>query len=215
MGYKVIAPVGDNLDALFVGMKEFATQKVFLITPKGNIKKAKKVEEKLSVFSIPVEIITINTDLMGSMFAAFGKIISLYKETDELIVNVATGDRLSTCAALSAAFANGLKAFGIMDGKAMVLPIMKLSYYNELSESKLKILQSLHEEEYISLKEIARKTGMSISLLSYHLNGTLRYKGLLSLRLVEIEEKSKSLLVKLSDMGGLILKGYIPCDKNC
>ena len=214
MGYTIIAPVGDNLDALFIGMKEFATERVFLITPKNKVSKAKELEKKLSVFAIPVNIIEVEGNLMESMFSSFGKVVADY-DHDNIIVNVATGDRMSTCAALSAAFANGLKAFGIMDGKPMLLPIMKLSYYNELTESKMKILHALKDDDYTSLSDLNKHTGMSISLLSYHLNGTLKYKGLLQLRLVEVKERNKGLLVKLSDLGSLLLKGYIaPCE-NC
>lgn len=212
MGYTVIAPVGDNLDALFIGMKEFPTEKVFLITPKDNLSKARKLEKKLSVFSIPATIKEINGNLMENMFASFGEICAQHNH-DDLIVNVATGDRLSSCAALSAAFANGLKAFGVMDKKPMLLPIMKLSYYNELTDSKFKILTNLSSEDYISLTDLGKKTGMSVSLLSYHLNGTLRYKGLHGLRLIDVRLQNKNLFVKLSQMGSLLLKGYISCEK--
>tara|TARA_Y100000310_G_scaffold345863_1_gene471750 strand:- start:21396 stop:22040 length:645 start_codon:yes stop_codon:yes gene_type:complete len=214
MGYTVIAPVGDNLDALYIGMKEFATEKVYLITPKNNIKKAKQIEKKLEVFSIPVNIMEIDGPLMESMFSSFGKVLANNNQ-DNIIVNVATGDRLSTCAALSASFANGLRAFGIMNKQPMLLPIMKLSYYNELSESKLKILCNLSKEEHINLTDLGKKTKMSVSLLSYHLNGTLKYKGMISLRLVEVKEKNKNLMIKLSEMGSLLLKGYITSCENC
>ena len=215
MGYIVIAPVGDNLDALFVGMKEFATEELYLITPENNLRKAKKLEKKLKVFSIPVHIISIDGSLMESMFYHFGQITSKHPQ-DKIIVNVATGDRMSTCTALSAAFANGLKAFGVMDKKPMLLPIMKLSYYNELTENKLKILKALHKDKHTSLTELTQKTKMSTSLASYHLNGTLKYKGLINLRLVEVErEDNKNLYIKLSDLGSLLLKGYIkPCEGN-
>ena len=208
MGYTVIAPVGDNLDALFIGMKEFPTEKLFLITPKANLRKARKLEKKLRVFSIPVIVKETNGNMMEDMFSSFGEICAQHNH-DDLIVNVATGDRLSTCAALSAAFANGLKAFGVMDKKPMLLPIMKLSYYNELTASKFKILTALDPEHLLSLTELGNKTRMSLSLLSYHLNGTLKYKGLLQLRLVEVKEQNKNLLVKLSQMGSLLLKGYV------
>ena len=147
---------------------------------------------------------------MESMFMAFREICSQHNH-DDIIVNVATGDRLSSCAALSAAFANGLKAIGVMDKKPMLLPIMKLSYYDELTESKLKVLSHLHGEEYVAMSVLSKKTGLSPSLLSYHLNGTLKYKGLVNLRLVEVKEQNKNLLVKLSQMGSLLLKGYIDC----
>ena len=211
MGYTVIAPVGDNLDALFIGMKEFATERVFLITPKANLKSAQKLQKRLDVFSIETKILEIDGPLMESMFAHFGQICNNY-DHDEIVVNVATGDRLSTCAALSAAFANGLKAFGIMNKKPMLLPIMKLSYYHELSDSKLQILKELERDNYMSLTQLAKKTGMSVSLVSYHLNGTIKYKGLLGLRLIEVRDSNKNLCVKLSELGSLLLKGYVRCD---
>jgi DNA-binding transcriptional ArsR family regulator len=210
MGYTVIAPVGDNIDAFFIGMKEFPTEKAFLITPRENMKQAKELEKKLEMFSVPVKIIPFDGALMENMFQAFGEICAVHNH-DDLIVNVATGDRLSTCAALSASFANGLKAFGVMDKKPMLLPIMKMSYYNELTESKYKVLNNLGREDYVTLTELSKKTDLSISLLSYHLNGTLKYKGLVSLRLAEVKEHNKNLLIRLSEMGSLLLKGYVDC----
>ncbi|MDA1197000.1 MAG: winged helix-turn-helix domain-containing protein [Nanoarchaeota archaeon] len=208
MGYKVIAPVGDNLKALFVGIKEFPTEMVYLIAPKANNKEAHELAAKLDEFTIKSKILEIDGNIMDGMFRIFGDICSLHDE-DDLIVNVATGDRISTCAALSAAFANGLKAFGVMDDMAMMLPIMKLSYYNELSENKLKILKHLSSDDFTSLKQLSEKVSMSISLLSYHINGNYKYKGLKQFRLVELKGEHNNLYIKLSQLGNLLLKGYI------
>jgi len=91
----------------------------------------------------------------------------------------------------------------------MLLPILKLSYYKELSENKLRILKMLDAEKYQSLKNLSEKLKMSISLLSYHIHGNDKYKGLKEFRLVDIKEETKQLFVKLSQMGKLLLKGYI------
>ncbi len=218
MGYTVIAPVGDNTKALFVGMKQFPTEKVVLVTPKPYLKEAEKLVKKLEDFTIKAEIREIGANVMEEMFRVFGDLCFLHNceegKCDNLIVNVATGDRVSTCAALSAAFANGLKAFGVMGDQCMLMPIMKLSYYNQLSQNKLEILKNLNAKEYTSLKDLSKKVKMSISLLSYHINGNYKYKGLKEFRLVEVQEKSKQLLVKLSSMGDLLLKGYIKQSKK-
>ena len=208
MGYKVIAPAGDNLKALFVGIKEFPTEKVFLLAPSEYLKEAKKYSRKLREFTIKSEIIELPKNNLEEMFEIFGKICS-ENDPDEIIVNVATGDRMTTCSALSASFANGLKAFGVENDKTMLLPIMKLSYYNELSENKLKILQALSFEDFISLQDLYKKLNMSVSLLSYHINGNYKYKGLKEYRLVLVKERNKKVFVKLSDMGNLLLKGYL------
>jgi len=213
MGYKVIAPVGDNPKALFVGIKEFPTEKVYLLTPHENLRRAKELAKKLDEFTIESKIIELRENNMEEMFCVFGELCSQH-DSDEIIVNIATGDRMTTCTALSASFANGLKAFGVKNDKAMMLPIMKLSYYNELTENKLKILQELNLENYISLKDLHKKLGMSISLLSYHINGNYKYKGLIEYRLVTVRERNNQLFVKLSEMGNLLLKGYISQTKK-
>ncbi|MBT3407450.1 hypothetical protein HOK68_05365 [Candidatus Woesearchaeota archaeon] len=208
MGYTLIAPVGDNLKALFFGLKEFPTERVFLITPKSRNKDAHSLKKKLEYLTIETKIISISENIMEETFKVFAKICSTY-DSDNILVNVASGDKYSTCAALSASYANGLKAFGIMNNKVMLMPIMKLSYYNELSENKLKLLKYLENEDYVSLQQLSKLSKLSISLLSYHINGNYKYKGLIDFRLVETKEESKNLYVKLSDMGRLLLKGYI------
>ena len=213
MGFTIIAPVGDNTQALFVGMKQFPTERVILLAPKSNSKLAQGLAEQLKTFTIKTDIIDIENNIMEEMFRVFGQLCSIYPP-DDLIVNVATGDRMSTCAALSAAFANGLKAFGVVGDQCMLMPIMKLSYYNELSDNKMKILKKLSAQNYVTLKELNKKVGMSVSLLSYHLNGNYNYKGLKEFRLVELKEHNKNLLVKLSSLGHLLLKGYIKTKKE-
>lgn len=213
MGYTVIAPVGDNLKALFVGMKEFPTQKVILVTPLTKISEAKDVQEKLKEFTIDSEIKEIKGNIFEETFRIFGEVCSLYNN-DDIVVNVSTGDKITTCASLSAAYANGLKTFGVMDGKTMLFPIMKLSYYNELSDNKMKILHSLCLDNWISLKDLSNNLKMSISLVSYHINGNYKYKGMKELRLIEVKEYNNTLQIKLSEMGNLLLKGYIKQDKN-
>lgn len=211
MGYTVIAPVGDNLKALYIGMKEFPTERVILVFPKGKTKKAKQVAKQLEAFTIQADLVELDENVLEGMFKTFGNICSIY-DNDDLIVNVATGDSVTTCAALSAAFANGLKAFAVMGGKTMLMPIMKLSYYNQLSDNKMGILKKMDSEGDLSLKELGKKLKMSTSLLSYHINGNYKHKGLKQFRLVETEDRKNSLIIKLSSMGRLLLKGYIQQD---
>lgn len=212
MGYVVIAPVGDNLQALFIGMKEFPTEKVILITPKKNLTAARNLAKRLEEFTIESEIIEIDEQFMSGMFSAFGKITSEYPE-EKILVNVATGDRLSSCAALSAAYANGLKAIGVMGTQTILLPIMKLNYYEQLSENKLRILRALSLKNSISLTTLKEKLGMTGSLLNYHINGNLKYRGLKEFRLVEVTENKRNLHLKLSTLGDLLMKGHIECEK--
>lgn len=209
MGYILIAPVGENSKALFAGMKEFPTEKVILLATKENLKEAKKLSEKLEDFTIKTDIKELQGNILEATFQIFANLCAIY-DTENLIVNVATGNHSTTCAALSAAYANGLKAFDVMGDMTILLPILKLSYYHELSENKMEILRSLNEKEFEPINKVTERLKMSISLLSYYINGNDKYKGLKDHRLIETKMVGKSLYVKLSSMGRLLLKGHIP-----
>jgi len=78
--------------------------------------------------------------------------------------------------------------------------------WNFKKDKKLKILKLLDNKEIMSMEEISKKAGMSLHLVYYHINGTLKEEGLKGLELVESLDKSK---VKLSMLGRLLIKGYI------
>jgi hypothetical protein len=67
------------------------------------------------------------------------------KEFQLILMNVSSGDKLLGCAALSAAFINGIKAFG-MDSThtvPLLMPVLKLSYSEIISDAKIKILKAI------------------------------------------------------------------------
>ena len=210
MGKKiVIAPVGDNMDALYVGIKEFPTEKVILLTPEDRLEDAKKAQQELKKFGIPVQITEMKGNVWEEMFQKIAEIKAIEKDKD-IIINTATGDRVSTCAATSAAFVNGLKAMAIDNGSAMMLPVLKFSYYNILTNKKMEILKLLKKPDCCnSLEELSKKTKMSLPLISYHINGNLKSEGLKDLGLVDTTEDKGRIAVKLSTMGRLLVKGYI------
>jgi len=45
----IIAPVGDNINALFVGLKEFPTERIYLLTPAAYLKTAEKAVKDLGI----------------------------------------------------------------------------------------------------------------------------------------------------------------------
>lgn len=205
--YVVIAPVGDNLNALFIGIKEFPTEKIYLICPHNRLADAQKVKKDLEHFKIPVQINEIKGNLMEEIFREVAEIKSI-EEENKIIVNIATGDRMSTCAALSASFVHGLKAFGIVDNQPMLMPILKFSYYKLLTDKKLALLKMLHKND-LFLDELSKKSGMSAPLISYHIHGTLKAEGLKTLGLVDLTTNKGKTTVKLTMLGRLLIKGYI------
>lgn len=205
----VIAPVGDNMDALFVGLKEFPTERVILITPADRLDDANKAKKDLERFQIPVQIAEIKGNIWESMFQKIAEIKAIEKGKD-IIINTATGDRMTTCAATSAAFVNGLKAMSVEGKMAMMLPVLKFSYYNMLTDKKMDILKLLNKPGCCaSLEELSKKTKMSLPLISYHINGNLKSEGLKDMGLVETTESKGRIAIKLSTMGRLLLKGYV------
>lgn len=209
MKYVVIAPVGDNMDALFVGIRDFSTERIILLTPKDRMDEAKKAEDSLSKFKIPVKITEIDGNIWEEMFTKIAQISNIEKNS-QILVNTATGDRMSTCAATSAAFVNGLKAISVDGNDSMLLPVLKFSYYNMLTERKMEILKLLSKPGCCSsLEELSKKTKMSLPLISYHINGNLKSEGLKEMSLIETNERKGKIDVKLSTLGRMLIKGYI------
>ncbi len=212
MKHVIIAPVGDYMEDLFVGIREFPTERVILVSEVSRLEDARKAKEGLDKFKIPVQIKELPAEghKWENTFEAIAQIKNIEKDKN-LLINVSTGDRETRCAATAAAFVNGIKAFGVEGDSALLLPILKFSYYRILTDKKLGILKVLAGDKTCcaSLDELSKKTGMSLPLISYHINGTLKSEGLKELGLIETMEKKGRMQIQLSMMGRLLIKGYI------
>jgi hypothetical protein len=213
MKYIIVAPMGDRMEALFVGIKEFPTDKVILIAPPRYAKEAEKTKVELDKFRIPVHIIDVKgeseTEIWEYTFQAISQIRGDEKDK-EILVNVATGDRTTRCAATSAAFVNGLKAFAVDGDRTLMLPVMRFNYYKVISDKKMDLLKMLYDKNCTaSLEELSVSTKMSLPLISYHINGNLKSEGLKEMGLIETTETKGRVAVCLSSLGKMIVKGYI------
>lgn len=204
MKYTVVAPAGDSIEALFIGIKEFPTEKVVLITPKKYMAEAIRAQRELIKFRVPVKIIEIE----NSWEAVFRAITEIKSSAENILINVATGDRDMQCAATSAAFVNGIKAFSIDNGSAMLLPVLKFSYYRMIPERKLAILKILRQSS-MSFEDLSRKLRMSLPLASYHINGNAKSEGLVQMGLAEVTDKNGRMEISLTPLGKLLTDGYI------
>jgi DNA-binding transcriptional ArsR family regulator len=205
----IVAPVGDYMEDIFVGIRNFPTEKVILIAPKDRVKEAEETRKSLEKFKVPVKIIEIEGFIWEEIFKTVSQIRK--SEGEDILINVSTGDRESRCAATSAAFVNGLKAFGIKDDEPMMLPVLKFSYYTLLTEKKMEILKTLYSKKECcaSLDELSQKTKMSLPLVSYHINGTMKSEGLKQMGLIETEETKGKVKVNLTFLGRMLVKGYV------
>ncbi len=207
--YITIAPVGDRIEVLFLGLRDFPTEKVVLLCPHNRLDEVKKIKIHLDKFKIQLQVIEIEGNIWEEIFEKIAKIKNIEKDK-EIIVNTSTGDRNTQCASTSAAFVNGLKAFAVEGNETMLLPILKFSYYKLLTDKKMGLLKLLYAKDCCSsLEELSKRSGMSLPLVSYHVNGTLKSEGLKTLGLVETKEISGKIDIKLTTLGRLLLKGYI------
>lgn len=209
MKYILIAPVGENMDALFIGLKDFPVERVVLITTKDKLELANKTQEDLTRFKINSKISTIEGNLWEEIFKIVSEIKNIHKD-QEILINVATGDDDSRCAMTSAAFVNGLKAFSVQNEETIMLPVLKFSYYRILTDRKMQILKLLFDapEHELNLESISKETKMSLPLISYHINGNLKSEGLKELGLVSAREEKGRSYIQLSTLGRLLIKGY-------
>ncbi|MBI2675777.1 MAG: hypothetical protein HYX24_04930 [Candidatus Aenigmarchaeota archaeon] len=209
MKYTIVAPVGDNIGALFVSIKEFPTERIVLISAQDRMADAEKAIDDLKKFSIDSEVIRIEGNVWEELFRVVGQLSKAGREN--IVVNVATGDRNMQCAATSAAFVNGLKAVSVENNEIMPLPVLRFNYYKILSGRKMKILEILLSQPDCcsSLEQLSQLAGMSLPLISYHINGTPKSDGLKTMGLAEAEEKKGRVSLRLTALGRLLLKGYV------
>ena len=101
MKHIIIASCGENLGAIFIGLREFPTEKIYLICPDGMEEVAEKEKKELEKFKVPVIIKNIKGNVWEETFKAVADIKQLEKD-NEIIVNVSAGDvhagRCAACA---------------------------------------------------------------------------------------------------------------------
>ncbi len=209
MKYTMIAPVGNNPDPLYVSVKEFPIDKLIALVTKDKMDYINKIKKDFSKFRIDVDSVILEGNIWEETFKAISNLATVDK--GQIIINIAAADRNMMCAATSAAFVNGVKAIDVMNNAVMMLPILKFSYYKLLSDKKMSVLKTLSKEIDCcsSLDELSKKVKMSLPLLVYHINGNMKSEGLKMMGLIETEEKRGRIKVRLTELGILLVKGYV------
>lgn len=201
-------------DIIIAGIRNFPVHRLILICYDSDRQSTEVFARKLSSFlGIRVNIIVVKREtVIREMMESTGAILSQEgNEFQQVLMNVSGGDKLIGCAALSAAFVNGIKAFAIDEGGApILLPVLKLSYSEMISESKIKILKAIdkYDGSIESLEQLEQVTGYGKSLLSYHIMGSRNSKGLVELGLLEVEKGDRGKIsARLTTLGKLIVIG--------
>lgn len=211
MKHVLVAAVGENNSAIYSGIREFPTEMVYLLATQKGFSEAKKIEKDLTKFKVPVKILQVDAkELFEETFKRVGDIVKS-ENGRSVLINAGCGDSTARCAATCAAFVNGVKAFDIANNKVRMLPVLKFSYYRLLPEKKMGLLKILAREHdcCASLEQLAKRSGMSLPLVSYHVNGSRKVEGLKQMGLVDTSEKKGRVAIKLSSLGELLVSGYI------
>ena len=203
----------DGQDGIALGIRSFSVHKLALICFSSDRNRAEDFAKKIrSVLGIPITItIVTKENVVRDTMESVNDILNLHaKEFDQVLLNVSSGDKLIGCAALSAAFINGIQAFGMDDTHSvpLLMPVLKLSYNEIISEAKIKILKSINTAGGMveSLDQLEQISGYGKPLLSYHVQGAKDSKGLADLGLVEVEKGDRGKIsARLTTLGKLLV----------
>lgn len=203
----------DGQDGIALGIRSFPVHELALICFNSDKNRADDFARKIkSVLGIPITITVVTKEnVIRDTMESVNEILNLHaKEFQQVLLNVSSGDKLIGCAALSAAFINGIQAFGMDDTHTipLLMPVMKLSYNEIVSEAKIKILKSISDAGGVieSLEKLEQISGYGKPLLSYHVQGGRDSKGLADLGLVDVEKGDRGKIsARLTMLGKLLV----------
>jgi hypothetical protein len=175
--------------------------------------KAEEFARKIkNVLGLPIAIhLVTKENVIRDTMERVNEILNIEgRNFQQVLMNVSSGDKLIGCAALSAAFINGIKAFGMDSTKSvpLLMPVLKLSYNEIISTAKIRILKTIDGMggTINSLEELEQASGLGKPLLSYHVQGGKDSKGLANLGLVEVERGDRGkMIINLTTLGKLLV----------
>jgi len=205
----------EDQDGIALGIRSFPVHKLVLICFSSDKSKAEDFARKIkSVLGLPINItIVTKENVVRDTMERVNEIVNIEgNQFQQVLMNVSSGDKLIGCSALSAAFINGIQAFGMDETHTvpLLMPVLKLSYSEIVSEAKIKILKAINNAGGIveSLDHLEEISGYGKPLLSYHVQGARDSKGLADLGLVEVEKRDRGKIsAKLTTLGKLLVSG--------
>lgn len=202
----------DGQEGIASGIRNFPVHKLALVCYSEDKQKAEEFARKIfGVLGIraTVNIVTRENVIRDTMERVSEILAREGKEHQQVLMNVSSGNKLIGCAALSAAFVNGIKTFGMDEsGMPLLMPVLKLSYNEIISDAKLKILKAINDQggSVESFEQLEQASGFGKPLLSYHVMGSKEAKGLAELGLLEVEKGERGRVSsKLTTLGKLLV----------
>lgn len=204
----------EGQEGIAAGIRNFPVHKLVLLCYSSERQKADEFTRKLrTILGMQVMIsVVARENVIRDTMERVGEILNIHKnDFQQVLMNVSCGDKLIGCAALSAAFINGIKAFGMdPSGAPLLMPVLKLSYSEIISEAKIKILKAIRDMggAIESLEQLEQASGYGKPLLSYHVMGSRDSKGLADLGLLEVEKGDRGKIsARLTTLGKLLVTG--------
>ncbi len=213
MKYVLITAVGARNESIYDGIREFSIDHVMLLHDEHHVTQVDAVHKTLQSFRVPSIPVEYKSATLWDDFFSIMHRVSEDANGQEILINADSGSTIVNAAMISAAFANGFKAYAIEKNKIVMLPVMKFSYCKQISEKKMGIMKLLYVKQYDSVQTLSDDTKMSLPLISYHINGNLKSDGLVSLGLVNVEERKGKTHMSLSTMGRLLIRGHIVAEE--
>jgi len=207
-----IATVGEDSGGVLAGVRNAPVNKLVLICYQHDKEVAKRLATSITgTIKTEVEVydnIRVEHSYKDIM-QVFSQIVEKNSEKyDDFLLNVSSGDKLICIAAAVTSFILGFKAFFCKGDECVMLPPMKLSYTELVSEVKFNILRALDKNggEVDSLDELSKLTNYGKPLLSYHVHGSEDARGLIDLGLAEAIRHSRGKTkVRLTTLGKMLL----------
>ncbi|HXY82849.1 MAG TPA: DUF6293 family protein [Candidatus Saccharimonadales bacterium] len=207
-----IATVGEETGGVLAGVRNAPVNKLILIGYQHDKDAAKRLATSITE-TIRTEVQVYDNIRVEHSYKDIMQIFSEiveknHEEYDDFLLNVSSGDKLICIAAAVTSFILGFKAFFCKGDECVMLPPMKLSYTELVSEVKLNILRALDKAggEVDSLDELSKLTNYGKPLLSYHVHGSEDARGLIDLGLAEAIRHSRGKTkVRLTTLGKMLL----------
>ncbi|HKM78813.1 MAG TPA: DUF6293 family protein [Candidatus Bathyarchaeia archaeon] len=207
-----IATVDKDSNGVLAGVRNAPANKLVLICYDHNKDIAKRLAASITeTLKTEVEVYD-NVRVEHSykdIMQVFSQIVEKNKDQyDDFLLNVSSGDKMICIAAAVTSFILGFKAFFCKGDECVMLPPMKLSYTELVSEVKISILRALDKAggEVDSLDELSKLTNYGKPLLSYHIHGAEDARGLIDLGLAEATRHLRGRTkVRLTTLGKMFL----------
>jgi len=207
-----IATVGDDSSGVLSGVRNAPANKLVLICYDRDKDVARRLSKDIAdTLKTEVEVHdNIRPEhSYKDIMQFFSDVVEKNKDQyDDFLLNVSSGDKMICIAAAVTSFILGFKAFFCKGDECVMLPPMKLSYTEMVSEVKLNILRSLDKAggEVESLDELSKLTNYGKPLLSYHIHGSEDARGLIDLGLAEATRHARGKTkVTLTTLGKMLL----------